>query len=554
MASNTKRKFSTKLFFLPIVLIFVIFVNHHFDLVALSSFRKELTSADKSTALLADIIIHDSHESRVTRSLTSQNSLEGNKSIQQQHSNPIINTQHEFTEKNTNRFLSRIFLGLTSNDVSRVEQYTAQINVKSDSTAQINDKSNIDEFYGLNLQINELRERRRILHNKTKSILQDINTSFKFFFTHIQRSGGSSIENQILKNWLGNKNLPLSATKNIMNCQGNFHARFNDMDHDMKSKFAKIVQEKMTFQWRHCPYGLHIFLENEEAKMNDNITVSNKKGQQSSHPYLYMTMLRNGRERLISWWKFCRSEDPYTGCSTWDNKRKIKVDTMEDIIGISLKDFYSLRQQNLEKEYPMDTWIENPKKSLIHWLPKPEVFYDKLIQAPAALLKKSKLKEKPRNNFFIYKNIKSDQLPALASLLDDNNMVRMIGGGDIYSKRSPIEKEDLIQAEKNLLDSYSFILILERLDESKCLLEKLTGIKNITLIDQDAKHKINLQKELNYIKAYTDDSIKRDIEDGRAILDKLGKFDKILSDFGNLLLDLDLELYPECKQQNLTKR
>ena len=224
--------------------------------------------------------------------------------------------------------------------------------------------------YGLNLQINELRERRAILHKKTQSILQN-NNHFKLFFTHIQRSGGSSMEDQVLKRWLKNES--------TMNCRENYHTRFNDMDSNMKLEFAKIVRENMTFQWRHCPYGLHTFLESPETtiinKMNSNEI---EEQQQQKYPYLYMTMLRNETERLISWWKFCRSESP-SGCGTWNQYSRSQI---------SLKDFYSRRQEKLKREYPLDKWIKNPKKSLVHWLPPPVRFYDNLLPPPPDKVKK----------------------------------------------------------------------------------------------------------------------------------------------------------------------
>ena len=75
---------------------------------------------------------------------------------------------------------------------------------------------------------------------------------------------------------------------------------------------SKQHREKMAgelraaaLQWRHCPFGLHTLLT-----ASSNRRKNSSPPQALGVPYIYITMLREPFDRMLSWFAYCNKYSP----------------------------------------------------------------------------------------------------------------------------------------------------------------------------------------------------------------------------------------------------
>ena len=118
-----------------------------------------------------------------------------------------------------------------------------------------------------------LAHRRKATLQKYLTHLQSFSEgSSTLFFTHVRRTGGSSLEDHVF--------IPFANTtgRPPLNCLENFHARFYAINDTSDLQTFREQIRNSSLQYRHCPYGLHTFLT------HDN--------------YAYMTLLRQPVARM----------------------------------------------------------------------------------------------------------------------------------------------------------------------------------------------------------------------------------------------------------------
>ena len=116
---------------------------------------------------------------------------------------------------------------------------------------------------------------------------------------------------------------------------------------------SKQHREKMAgelrsaaLQWRHCPFGLHTLLGASSSGSGSNGRNGGKKNssplQAPGAPYIYITMLREPFDRMLSWFAYCNKYSP--------NKCNAGKDFMAKGQGSSaVSKFYSNRKRLCEE-------------------------------------------------------------------------------------------------------------------------------------------------------------------------------------------------------------
>jgi hypothetical protein len=98
-------------------------------------------------------------------------------------------------------------------------------------------------------------------------------------FTHIRRAGGTVLEDYVLKPYVK------ATNRQAHLCKEGELARFYRMSPSQQKKMAKELHGKALL-WRHCPYGVHSLLPSPDT-------------------HVYITILRQPLERMLSWFAYC---------------------------------------------------------------------------------------------------------------------------------------------------------------------------------------------------------------------------------------------------------
>jgi hypothetical protein len=97
-------------------------------------------------------------------------------------------------------------------------------------------------------------------------------------FTHIRRAGGTVLEEYVLKPFVKSQG---KGRKDYL-CREGELGRFYLMARAERKAFAADLGTS-ALQWRHCPFGLHELLP-------------------PAVPHVYITMLRDPFDRMLSWY------------------------------------------------------------------------------------------------------------------------------------------------------------------------------------------------------------------------------------------------------------
>lgn len=126
-------------------------------------------------------------------------------------------------------------------------------------------------------------------------------------FTHLRRTGGSTVEYQLLRPRLRclSRLLAVPRLSRSFCCWEGEHARFASAATAQRARLGKALGEA-GLAWRHCPYGLHELLPGGVLSTRTAPPVQRLRDGGDTSSHLYLTVLRDPAERMLSWYAYCR--------------------------------------------------------------------------------------------------------------------------------------------------------------------------------------------------------------------------------------------------------